>query len=598
MSIAKLSKVTICGLSGDKSHLLQDLQALGCMHLLPLRPAPREVEEIASPRAEAAYKALQFLTPIPLKRRQVLRDPTFDVDKLVKEALELKQQLRETTDRRDFLGHRIAEVEPWGDILFPPEESLAGYHFWFYILPLNELKSLKKIDLPWQIVRRDNRFAYVVVISTDEPASDLLPVPRTHTGKLPISELKAKLEDTEVEIEELRARRVALTRYIYLLSVNIAEAENRASLAFANQQTRDEEGVVAIQGWVPNDAIPDVANLVKELGLACLIEKPGPGDNPPTLLEDSPKLDAGKDLALFYQIPSYMSWDPSLILLFSFSLFFAMILSDAGYAAVLMMTLAIFWKRLGHSEKARSYRLTGIFLFSTSIVWGIMVGSYFGLSPSKGSWLATLHVLRLDDFDTMMTISIFVGVVHLTLANGINAWVNRGRLVALSSIGWIAALIGGVTLWRAGTHDVARQAGTLFLCVGLLLSFLFSSERVVTRPADYLWRGLDGFKALTGALSMFGDVLSYMRLFALGLAAASLALTFNNLASELATAVPGLGLLLAILILLIGHILNIVLSIMSGVVHGLRLNYIEFFKWGLPSEGTVFRKFARKEVQP
>jgi V/A-type H+/Na+-transporting ATPase subunit I len=598
MTIAPLKKVTICGLAKEKREVLATLQSLGCMHLLPLRPPPKEVENVASPRAEAAYAGLRFLTTLPERRRQVVRDPTFDVEKLVKEALELKQHLREATDRRDFLAHRIADVEPWGDLLFPPEQSLAGYRLWFYILPLGRSRSLALVELPWQMVRKDNRFVYVVVIAREEPPGDLLPVPRIHTGALPVSELKVRLEDTEVEIEDLAARRLALTRYIYLLSVNLAEAENRASLAFADQQTREEEGVVAVQGWVPEDALPGVVEAAGRMRLACLVEEPGPDDDPPTLLEERPEMEAGLDLAMFYQVPGYRSWDPSLILVLSFAVFFAMILSDAGYAAVMLGGLLLFWKRLGKSGKGRSYRLLGMIVLGASLVWGVLVGSYFGVEPAEGSLPARAHLLNLNDFDTMMSISIFVGIAHLMLANLMNAYVNRRRLVALASIGWIVTLIGGILLWRVGPETAVGQAGYAFLAGGLLLSFLFSSERAVRRPADVLWRGLDGLKALTGALGMFGDVLSYMRLFALGLAAASLALTFNNLAGDVADAVPGLGLLLAILILIIGHALNLGLSIMSGVVHSLRLNFIEFYKWGLPAEGTAFRKFARKEVQP
>jgi V/A-type H+-transporting ATPase subunit I len=89
-----------------------------------------------------------------------------------------------------------------------------------------------------------------------------------------------------------------------------------------------------------------------------------------------------------------------------------------------------------------------------------------------------------------------------------------------------------------------------------------------------------------------------MRLFALGLASASLALTFNDLASTIIDAMPGLGLLLAIVLLLLGHAINLALAVMSGVVHGLRLNFIEFYKWGITGEGQAFQKFARKEVKP
>ena len=141
--------------------------------------------------------------------------------------------------------------------------------------------------------------------------------------------------------------------------------------------------------------------------------------------------------------------------------------------------------------------------------------------------------------------------------------------------------------------------GLVLLTGGLAAVFLFSSDRpIVRRPLDYLWRLLDGLKALTGAMGMFGDVLSYMRLFALGLASASLALTFNDLATQIRDAIPGLGLLLALLLLLLGHAINLGLAIMSGVVHGLRLNFIEFYKWGVPGEGKAFQKFARKEVKP
>jgi len=103
--------------------------------------------------------------------------------------------------------------------------------------------------------------------------------------------------------------------------------------------------------------------------------------------------------------------------------------------------------------------------------------------------------------------------------------------------------------------------------------------------------GLQGVSAIT---KIFGDVLSYLRLFALGLAGASLAMTFNNLAVQ-AREVEGLGLLYFILILLLGHGLNILLSLMSAVVHGLRLNVIEFFNWGLTDEGYPYKSFSKKE---
>ncbi len=597
MSIARLKKITLCGLLKEKDRVLNGLQDLGCMHLLPLRPAPAEVENVASPRAEAAHKALRFLTELPEKRRQVVRDPAFDVEKFIADALDLKQRLRDVTDRRDFLEHRITEVEPWGDLQFPPQDALDSHYLWFYVLPLAKLKSLYEIDLPWQIVRKDHRQAYVVVIAKTEPPRDMLPVPRTRTGALPVSVLKEHLEDAELELEDLVAQRLALTRYIYLLSVNLAEAENRASLSYADQQTRDQDGIVAVQGWVPVDAIADVEIYAEQAGLACLIEEPRPDEQPPTLLIEPPSMAAGVDLAFFYQIPNYRSWDPSVMLFFSFSVFFAMILSDAGYGLLLMGGLLAFWKRLGGSEKGRAYRLLGACMFGFAIIYGVMAGGYFGVTPPEGSILDDLHIIDINDYPAMMKLSILVGIVHLIVAHGITAYLNRGRTVALSKLGWIAGLIGGFLLVYGEPDSGMAALGPILVVGGLATVFLFSSERPLKSPMDMLWRVFDGVKALIGIMGLFGDVLSYMRLFALGLASASLALTFNSLAMQIQDSVPGLGLLFAILLLILGHVLNLGLAIMSGVVHGLRLNFMEFYKYALPDEGEAFRSFARKEAK-
>ena len=599
MTISRLKRVTICGLMTEKEDLLKGLQALGCLHLLPLRPAPAEPEKVASPRAEAAYKALRFLTDMPEKRRQVTRDPNFDVERIVEQALAVKDRLRDATDRRDFLEHRIGQVEPWGDIAFPPHADLVGYRLWFYVLPTGKAGALEKVDLPWEIVHQDNRLTYVVVIAHDEPPEDLLPVPRTHVGALPLQALKEKLEEAEVEIEDAVAERHALTRYIYLLSVNLAEAENRASLAHADQQVREEDGIVAVQGWVPENAIDDLEAFARDRGLACLQEDPGPDEQPPTLIEDAPEMAAGVDLSMFYTVPPYRMWDPSAVLFFSFSIFFAMIVADAGYATVLLAGLLAFWKRLGGSARSRSYRLLGLSMLGCTLVYGIMTGSYFGVAPPENSLPGTLRIVDLNDYPAMMRLSIVIGVLHLILGNALVAFTRRRSTTAIANLGWIAGLIGTAALVYGEPGGLAAQAGPVLLGFGLFLIFFFSSERpVVERPKDYLLRLFDGLKALMGIMGAFGDVLSYMRLFALGLASASLALTFNSLALQVKAALPGLGLLFAILILIAGHVVNLGLAVMSGVVHGLRLNFIEFYKWGMPGEGTAFRKFARKEVQP
>jgi len=137
--------------------------------------------------------------------------------------------------------------------------------------------------------------------------------------------------------------------------------------------------------------------------------------------------------------------------------------------------------------------------------------------------------------------------------------------------------------------------GTIGLITGVISVLLFSSERTLfsLRLSNHLWRLLDGLQALTGISRAFGDVLSYLRLFALGLASAQLAATFNELIYK-ASCCAGIGSALAVVAVVFGHGLNFTLAIMSGVVHGLRLNCIEFFGWGLPDEGYPFEPFCKK----
>ncbi len=596
MSIAPLKKLSLVGPVDAHAAVLSRLQDMGVMHILPLVPAEACVEKRVSRAAEEAYKALRFLAVVPGRRRQVRSDPEFNVQSFVADVLALKDRLRAARDRRDALANRLQHMQPWGDFEFPPLESLAGQRLWFWQLPVKHRAALQSVDLPWQIVGQDARYVYVAVISPDEPPSDLLPIPRVHLGAKPGRVLEADLETAEIEIETLLGERMALTRYLTLLRGKLSEAETVAERAFANSQILRDPDLFAMQGWVPEARLPEIEEACTDLGLALLIEAPAPEETPPTLLEQPDDAGAGVDLATFYQPPHYRAWDPTRMLMLSFALFFAMIVADAGYGIVVGLLAMIFWRRLGVSAHMRAWRRMGLYLAGASVAFGIIVGSYFGFAPPERGLLDRLAFLDLNDFDAMMTLSILIGVLHICFANAMafQAKTTRSRY---ANLGWIALLAGGMVLWVSALEGLFREVGGVLMGAGLLLVVAYASDRPVRQPKDWLWRGFDGLKGAAGLMGMFGDVLSYMRLFALGLASASLAITFNDLAADVMVSGSGLAVLGGLLIFVIGHVLSFALAMMSGVVHGLRLNFIEFYKWGLPDEGIVFRAFARKEVQ-
>jgi V/A-type H+-transporting ATPase subunit I len=287
------------------------------------------------------------------------------------------------------------------------------------------------------------------------------------------------------------------------------------------------------------------------------------------------------------------------VIFFSFSLFFAMILADAGYAMLLGALLLLKWKKMSTpGSLAIRLRNMAAAMLGSAVVYGVLVGSYFGASPPEGSVLAALNLLDLNDFPTMMKLSLGVGVAHLLIAHAMVLWVNRRSRLALASLGWIVGITGAFLLWLdyMATEEFELTHSPFFWClpVWLVLVLTCSGDRPIHSAKDVLLQLVDGIGGVLGLTKAFGDVLSYMRLFALGLAGASLAATFNELAVAARDSVAVGGFLLFALIIIFGHGLNLVLAIMSGVIHGLRLNLMEFYNWGIQGEGYPFKAFAKR----
>jgi V/A-type H+-transporting ATPase subunit I len=600
VSIVSLEKVTLCGMSCEKYLVLERLQQLGQMHLISLVPEPREPEKVEPPYAKDAYRALHYLQDVRHPRRQVMDLTGFDMERVVASVLTNIQRRRATQDRRDFLLRRIQGLSPWGNFRLPKEDELAGYKLWFYQLPVSQMEPLTALELPWQEIYRDNRFSYVTVVARKEPPHDALPVPRTHTGAIALEDLHRQLLAIEIELEDIEAERQSLSRWVYLITRNLAQAEDRASLELAGSQILERDGIFILQGWAARCDHELIERFARENKLALVSEPPGRDETPPTLMANPPSVSGGQDLVSFYQTPSYRSWDPSGVVFFSFALFFAMILADAGYTLVLAGIVACFWRRLGVTLGGQRFRRLTLMVLGAAFVYGVLVGSYFGISPPPASLGGRLHLLDLNDFDTMMRLSVTIGCIHLALANAVVAWRAGIFPTNVQPLGWIGAIFGGLLTWfgASGFGPVAlQQTGLALLIVGLVVVVLFASARKADSLLSTLLRLVDGLQSLTNITKIFGDVLSYMRLFALGLASASLAITFNQLAGQIQEAMPGLGLLLSILVLVLGHAVNLLLGIVSGFVHGLRLNFIEFFSWGISEEGYPFRAFAKKEIE-
>lgn len=594
MSIVSLKKITLYGCLSEKLQMLDELQNLGCLHITPLYISEDLLNKQDFGSLLQTREALRYLNDCSDKLKQIKDSPSFDPASIEQQVLQNKLQIEDLRDEGDVVKRKIDELTPWGNFFLPTLAEFAGQKLWFYRVPHHEMKNLDLQTICAKIVNKDNRFSYVVVVAENEPEF----MPDGIQVKLPnesLNELKMRLDQIEFKIDELQLERTYLTRWLDLFEKNLFQLEDQALLVNASKQTYDTHPLFALQGWIPSSHVEKVKDFAKNKELAIIIEEPGIDQEPPTLLSNNASLKGGEDLLSFYMTPNYWLWDPSTTIFFSFAIFFAMIFSDAGYSIILGAILAFFWKRLGKTVTGQRFRnvLLAITLFS--FIWGVLVGSYFGIAPPAKSYLSYLKIFDMNNYAAMMMLAILVGAIHIVIANLAQAWSKRKSLTAIASIGWATALIGALIAFLGIKYplilNTAKTIGFVLIGAGIIAVICFTS---IEKP---LWkRLLRGLMGLTRVSGMFGDVLSYLRLFALGLASASLAAVFNDLASQVYHAMPGFKILFALLIILIGHGINFVLSLMSGFIHGLRLNYIEFFNWSLPEEGTPFKAFSKKEM--
>jgi len=604
MGIVAVNKFTLYGLLDHKESVLEGLQELGCAHLINLTPGTGE----GSPRpgySVEAHQALQYMLACPVQKTPSKNWKKFDFAATEREALDIQQKHRELADERAELLKSIEAVTPWGEFETPKSDDPLLPKFWFYKSPHYKMDALAKSgelkDLVWEIAAKDDRLEYIVILSKDQPqlngVKDLAPV---ELDPRPLSELQLRVEEVDAEADHLQHRRAELTKWRDLMAKAMAEADNRAALEHAGEQTLDVSKIFALQGWAPRSITSNIEEFSQQHGLALSVSKPGPDDKPPTLLKN-PELLAGGEAALtFYVTPGYGTWDPSIMFFFSFSAFFAMIFADAGYGFLLAAVLGLAWKKLSVSREMIRIRHLFTALTLSTITYGVAIGSYFGVTPPEGSFPSSLVLMDTSNQTGMMGLTIQIGMIHLILANLFKSWALRRTLCFPSPLGWIAMILGGYLFGQ----DVAGSGSPFPAIVsyallggGAATVLLFSSERKFTlHPVGIIMRLLDGLAGLTGASKAFGDILSYLRLFALGLASAQLAITFNTLAKD-AAEVKGIGILFAIMILVLGHGLNFVLAVIGGVVHGLRLNCIEFLDWSLPDEGYAFQAFCKKASQ-
>ena len=326
-------------------------------------------------------------------------------------------------------------------------------------------------------------------------------------------------------------------------------------------------------------------------------------DNPPIKLHNNWFAKNFEVLTGMYGMPAYDEFDPTPVLAPFFMLFFAMCLGDAGYG-ILLVLIGLYMKfKMQGSGLGKMYRLV-IFLGSMTIVVGTLLGTFFGISILSASWtpdwLKAVCVdgwfpdAKIAGFPAQMVLAIGIGVFHICLAMIIKTlgYTRRfGFKNTVATWGWTVLIVGGLIAAAFGMTEVLSAEAfkwtvIVLACVSGLAIYIFNTPG--RNPLKNIGAGLwDTYNMVTGLMS---DTLSYIRLYALGLAGGMLGSAFNMMGTMiLDIPLPGVNWLLCIVILIFGHILNLAMSCLGAFVHPLRLTFVEYFKnSGYEGTGTKY----------
>lgn len=579
--IVPMKKVTVLCLESARDGTLEHLRQLGLLHLEPVQIGNRDTVEKARKDLEYVRHAMDILPHHPHA------PPSgHTAIQIVRSLWTLIHERRDLQEEQQELRHEEARIAPLGD--FDPQDALSLGRKGLTVR-LFQVDSRRALPAPPEaVVRelfRDESARVFVVIARGAPAVEGQEI------RMPAKSLRAiraRLGELERRLEENRAAAAAFGGDYPAVADLAVEAEEHVAFLEARTGMGATGRVVYLRGYCPQRDVPCVREAAQEGGWGVLVESPAEADPVPTLLETPAWVRPIRTVFDMVGIlPGYREVDISAVFLIFLSLFFAMLVGDAGYGA-LFLGLSIWLGRRKPGVPAHAVRFLMIMSVCT-IVWGLLTGTVFGL-PRLPAFFQRFRLSWLDDTDNVMGLCFTIGTAHLTLAHLWNLWRNRRSLQVLAQAGWIAITW---TMYFAANLFVLGQPfpafGLPLFITGVALVVLFMTPRTKLREEWFNHAMLP-----LSLVSNFVDIVSYIRLFAVGTAGFAVAQAFNQMA--IGDGVPNvLRGLAAALILFLGHALNVVLSVMGVIVHGVRLNTLEFSgHLGMQWTGLAYRPFSKK----
>ncbi len=640
--IVDLHKYLIIGSQEDMDRFFDLAQRAGFMEFIGLSHKKA---------LEMPQDAKTILSAIKIARTHIASsDDSYETNtnplSLAEQIVKWNQENEKLLEEERILNSEIARIAAFGnfsraDLDLIQEEGNRVFQFFCMKSDL-----AREMTLPDSLIYLVTEYDLDYFISINKEATQY-PKMIEITIERPVGELRERLLQVKAERRKLEHQIHESARALPYLQNGLLDYLNEYDLQLAKHDAEAPLGhsLFAIEAWIPRTKVKALYGLLSGLDVYAEEIAIEPKDKIPTYQENKGAARLGEDLVQVYDTPASTDKDPSLWVLVFFSLFFAMIVSDAGYGLVyLSIGLFLKWKfgkKAGGFLK-RFIKLT--LIASTScVIWGIMTASFFGLQVGPNNpfrKMSFLHYMAMkkgeyhlekkdevyqeivreypatatatdghdllvkgakevdgklvyavqEDFydNVLMELSLFIGLVHISLS--FLRYMRRNW----TGLGWILFMVGGYLYFPSFleatsflnfmgwiSKPAAFAAGKQMLYAGLGLVF------VISLLMKKKWGALH---ELTNAVQVFADVLSYLRLYALALAGMIMAATFNELGVKC-------GLIGGFFVVVLGHIVNLTLTIMSGVIHGLRLNFLEWYHYSFEGGGRLFAPLRIRKIK-
>ncbi|NLF15913.1 MAG: hypothetical protein GX595_01460 [Lentisphaerae bacterium] len=595
-----MKQVTVICLEAEREAAVDHLRDLGTVHVVPsLPPASTDLDQLQR-RREAVERALGLLMSRPASRAAGAAagaaGAVGDADEATARVMSLAAEQTALADRRQKLTRAAQDLEPWGSFSRESLEACraAGLQVVLADLPAEAVPALPPGAVLKELSRK-GKTLFAAVVAPADVTLDLPAAPLPDAGDL--ASLAADLQDcdrrsaaVEADLDRLAAATPALKRGLEQLD---------EAIAFA--RARDGMGATAplayLEGYVPAADLASLLDTARRHGWAVRAIDPA-SDDPrvPTKLRLARWVEPVRGVFTMLGIlPGYGEVDIGACFLLFFSIFFAMLIGDAGYGAIMLIATLVVRAR-DRQAPAAPFWLFGV-LSTCTILWGVLTGTYFAIRLADDNPLRLIpSVSYFAEPRNIQFLCFLIGTVHLSIAHLWNASRTRPWLKALGSLSWIPILWGNFLLAKRMVLGVATPPVMLWLYgIGLVGVVLFSEPS--RNPFKTVGMGLG--KVALNLANSFVDVVSYVRLFAVGAAGMKVAESMNAMATGMSDAVPWVGGLLAAVVLILGHGFNILLSAMGVLVHGVRLNVLEFAGHvGLEFAGSAYRPLQRRRATP